>query len=452
MGKVKLHRRTVLRGMLAGSAVAVSLPLLDIFLDEHGDALADGGPIPRRFGVFYWGNGVLPDRWTPPIPEGAADGQDFFVGDEWELSDELSPLTDVKPHLSVISGTKIYTGNEIAHSSGAAGVLSGAALDIEGESNTFRSASIDQLVAAEIGGTTRFRSIELAVKGGTGGLSFNGPNSKNPPEPSPFKFFQRVFGDGFPSPDEMPVVDPRIALRRSVLDVVGDHTSRLRARLGVTDRMRLEQHFEGIRALEMQLAALADFEPGEACERPDEPTEDFPEIEGRPQLSAINAAHSAVLAMALACDQTRVFSIWFTDPVSNTLFPGHSAGHHRLTHDEPGLQPEVDDIVKQVMTELGVTIATLAAVDEAGGSMLDNMAMLCTTDVSFARQHLLENMPIMIAGGACGALSTNAYYHPSGFPNTSHVNMTLLKAMGVPAASYGVGPGEVTTSFSAIER
>ena len=63
VGLPRLSRRTMLRGLLGGSAVAIGLPMLDIFCDENGTALAEGGAFPRRFGVWYWGNGNLPWRW-----------------------------------------------------------------------------------------------------------------------------------------------------------------------------------------------------------------------------------------------------------------------------------------------------------------------------------------------------------------------------------------------------
>ena len=62
--KRTLDRRTVLRGMIGGAAVAIGLPLLEIFLNEHGTALADGGALPVRFGTWFWGCVMNPDRWT----------------------------------------------------------------------------------------------------------------------------------------------------------------------------------------------------------------------------------------------------------------------------------------------------------------------------------------------------------------------------------------------------
>ena len=92
-----MQRRTFLRGVLAGgAAVCVGLPVLDVWLNESGTALAAGGALPRRFGLFYWGNGMLPDRW---VPQGS--------GTDWTLSDQLAPLESVKEQISVISGMSV---------------------------------------------------------------------------------------------------------------------------------------------------------------------------------------------------------------------------------------------------------------------------------------------------------------------------------------------------------
>ena len=65
-----MNRRRFLRGLLGGGAVTVGLPLLDLFLDEHGEALADGTALPLVVGTWFWGCGVNPQRWVP-AEEGA---------------------------------------------------------------------------------------------------------------------------------------------------------------------------------------------------------------------------------------------------------------------------------------------------------------------------------------------------------------------------------------------
>ena len=451
--KFKLSRRTMLRGILAGgTGVAIGLPALDIFLNENGDAYADGQALPRRFGLFYWGNGVLPPRFTP---RGAG------TGDEWELSEQLAPLADVKPYISVVSGMQVKTGNEIAHESGLSGILAGASLDISSAGNTFKAPTIDQIIAERVKAFTRFPSIEVVVQPDGNGRSMKGPNARNPAERSPRAVFERIFGPPFRLPGAEPIIDPKLSLRRSILDSVGEQARGLQARVGSADRTRLEEHFENIRTLELQLARLEEDPPNlAACAFPEMPLEEYPEIDGRPQLSERSRAHAKVLAMALACDQTRVVSQWFSDPVSNLLFPGREIGHHRLTHDEPDtvddsgqtvLQPEVNEIVKQIITEVAFFIQTLQDVSEGDGSLLDNMAVLCTTDVSYGRQHKLEEFPIILAGSACGKLKQDFHYLSTSNENASKVGLTLIRTMIPSQESFGLEEGYTTDSLGAIE-
>ena len=83
----RIHRRTLLRGLLGGAAVALGLPTFELFLDRHGEALASGDAFPKRFGVWFWGNGIGPNpaNW---IPKG--------TGADWSLSPIMAPLAPVK--------------------------------------------------------------------------------------------------------------------------------------------------------------------------------------------------------------------------------------------------------------------------------------------------------------------------------------------------------------------
>ncbi|HET6584377.1 MAG TPA: hypothetical protein VFG69_13040, partial [Nannocystaceae bacterium] len=79
--RFSLPRRTFLRGAIGGASIACGLPLLDAMLDGHGEALADGSPLPIRFVSFFFGNGVLLDRFEPTT-----------TGANWTPSPELMPL------------------------------------------------------------------------------------------------------------------------------------------------------------------------------------------------------------------------------------------------------------------------------------------------------------------------------------------------------------------------
>ncbi|HWO13905.1 MAG TPA: DUF1552 domain-containing protein, partial [Polyangiaceae bacterium] len=104
-----ISRRAVLRGMLAGGvAVSVPLPRLAGMLNGNGTAYAQGAPLPVRFGTWFFGNGIIPDRWVP-----STTGQ----GDGWQLSEQLAPLAEVKPWLSVLTGLSIKVPNTSPHAS-----------------------------------------------------------------------------------------------------------------------------------------------------------------------------------------------------------------------------------------------------------------------------------------------------------------------------------------------
>lgn len=436
-----MKRRTFLRGVLGGAAITVGLPLLDVFLDDNGEALAEGGGPPVRFGLFYWGNGMIPELWTPR-GEGA----------QWELSEELAPLAPVKDEISVISGMSVKMDNTEPHWSGAAGILTGVPLWHRAPQDyTFAAPSIDQVIAGHVGGATRFRSIELGAEPELG-LSFNGPDNRNPAESSPHSLFERIFGAGFRAPGEEAEPDPSIGWRRSVLDAVQEDHASLRKKLGSRDKARLEQHLDGIRELELRLARLQEDPPQlAACARPEEPEAEYPFIDGRPQLTAKNRAMCDVLTMALACDQTRVFSNFITAPLSNLLLAGANAGHHQLTHDEPGDQPQVHQIVISIMGELAYMIDRLRSVPEGDGTLLDNCAVLATSDVSLGKTHSLDEFPILLAGTAGGKLRKGVHYRSPSRENASHVLMSLVRAMGIRTSSFGDGPGRVTEGLSAIE-
>jgi hypothetical protein len=361
------------------------------------------------------------------------------------------PLRD---KISVVTGTRILTSNTVPHGSGPSGFLSGGDMVMSGgeaSTGSFPGATLDQIIADAIGRDTRFRSLELGVQPTERGMSYSAVNTRNPPETSPLALYERIFGVGFREPGDMSGPDPRLALRRSVLDAVTGQTAGLRDRVSAGDRARLDQHLEGIRDIERQIARLEADPPSlAACMRPDSPLAEYPDLEGRPQMSLVTDVMGRLLAMALACDQTRVFSFMLTQPVNNVLFLDAASGHHQLTHDEPGGQPEVHRIVVHIYELFASFLRTLDGIEEGDGTLLDHTLVLGLTDVSFGRTHQLDDFPLLLAGGACGAIRTGLHVRSPG-DNACRVSLSILRAMGLPAAEFGAGIGRTTDGFTAIE-
>ncbi len=453
-GKKGLSRRTMLRGLLGGASVAVGLPALEVFLDNHGKAYADGSAFPQRFGVFFWGNGVLPWNW---VPEQA--------GPDYVMSEQLLPLERHRDIMTIISGTDVKTGGRFPHNSAIAGMLTGAPIRADGEEEVWQAPTIDQLIAEQVGSATAFRSLQTSGNGGTFSVSHTGPRSRVPSEPSPHALFQTLFVENFREPGDDPTVDPTLSLRRSVLDAVLEQNRTLQRRLGRADIIRLDQHFTHVRELEQRVARLELDPPSfAACMLPMEPPAEIPDDErGRTPVGLRNELMAELLAMSLACDQTRVFSHMLSRPVGDLVYPvdglelpgGIIKGHHDLTHnepDEPGRETmwRVNEIVKYITAQLAVFVDKLRAIEEGDGTLLDSMALLSTTDSSNPRLHSLEDFPILIFGNLCGQLVSGTHLTSDG-GNAAEVALTLIRAMGIPLESWGMEGGFTTSGFSELE-
>jgi hypothetical protein len=431
-------RRTMLKGLFRGSAVAVALPWLEIFAGRTAKACDDGFPL--RFGLFYWGNGNVPEYWVPGTE-----------GYDWELSEILSPLADVKPWVSVVSGLSVKLPNVEPHTSGVAGLLTGRGLERVNDEYTFAAPTIDQLIAQEIGGETLFPSLQT---GGTdcSGQSWSGPSSRNYAETDPYALYERLFGATFRAPGEEGLVDPSLGLRQSILDAVMEDITTLQSRVGVADKARLEQHLDGIRELETRLARLQEDPPSlAACVQPVALAVDFSDQDGRPQISARSRAMCDMIAMSFACDQTRVVGHYLTDPVADILFPDATAGHHSLTHDEADPQTEVRMITTQCVAELAYLLTALSNVNEGDATLLDHCVIMAASEISQGRTHSLDDMPLLICGGGCGAFKMNYHYRSYTQESASEAMLSVVRGMGIPAASYGADEGLATDGLSDIE-
>src|SRR5260221_486957 len=170
--------------------------------NANGTAYAAAGALPKRLGIFFWGNGVKLDRWNP-----------MATGPDWMPNVENAPLMPVKDYVSVISGMSVKTGSEQGHHAGAVGILSGYPM-VKQPANgapfrsTFSSASIDVVAANSIGKDSAFQHLPVGISTRVNGnegttlkyLSHNGPDNPNPPDYDPGKVFTRIFGMGFTPP------------------------------------------------------------------------------------------------------------------------------------------------------------------------------------------------------------------------------------------------------------
>jgi hypothetical protein len=433
------RRNFLLKGALGGAAVTVGLPILDLFLDNSGTTFAKplgGGRLPVRFGTWFWGCGMIPDRWQPKT-----------VGPNYDLPPQLAPIKAVQEYVSVLSGFDVTLDGKgnLPHISGNTAVRTGApAEDWLG----IQAPTLDVLISDAIGGGSFFRALDLSADGNARtSYSFRNGTSMNPAIPGPLELYSKIFGTDFHDPNKADFTpDPRYMVRRSVLSGVAEQRRALTAKVGAADRARLDQYFTSVREMEDKLALqLQKPPPAEACALPQAPSSaatlgDITDVEQRKRHHKMMAE---LLAMALACNQTRVFNMTFSTAASDLRQAGDTTGYHQSTHEElidrsVGYQPTVDHFATRSMEAWADFVAALAAIREGDGTLLDNMAVFAHSDVSYAKNHDVTAIPVMLAGRAGGKLKQGVHINGAG-EIISRVGLTLQQVMGLPVESWGIG-------------
>ncbi|MBI1339856.1 DUF1552 domain-containing protein [bacterium] len=434
----RFNRRSILRGAVAGAGVCVGVPALDAFLNGNGSAYADKAALPTRFGTYFWGLGLTDtplggSRWVPET-----------VGRGYEATPELISIKHLRHKVSVFSGFRVIGDGKpnVVHWSGHAAILGGEA---PARNRVMAGPSFDTAVADALGAGMRFKQVDVAASGGQSAChsTRNGATFATP-ETTPLELYQRLFGEGFQDPNDPNwTPDPSIVLRRSVLSGIAEQRKALISEVGRSDQLKLDQYFTSLREIEKQLEIqLQRPEPCEACEVPDAPKD----LGNSVTIDVVNANSkmlAKLLAMGLACNQTRVFNFVHTPGTSITYIAGEQKTYHQITHDEPtdttlGYQPKTSELAGLVMGAFGDFLNEMEAIQEGEGTLLDHMLVMAFSDTGYAKIHSLENIPVLFAGGAGGRHIAGQHIASKGEPIT-RLSLTAQQLVGVPRGEFGMG-------------
>lgn len=465
-----LHRRAVLRGVLAGGAsVAVGLPLLEIMLSSHGTALAGGQALPIRIATWFFGNGVNRARW---VPGGVTTP---VMGADYPLTEHLQPLESVKSYVSVPNYYRNPCAQRITHHEGMT-LFNGYSFDQSCPDNSpdcfggiYSNAggpTIDQVAASFIGTTTPVRSVQLGISKRESGvdtgttmhtLSHKSKTEPLPPQRNPKLAYLSLFGN------VPPIDDPSKPTRLGVLSAVREQAKRLDKRLGVKDRQRLDAHLQGISELETKIDSVVS-----TCAVPEEPEQENIDVNAVEQLEDVNRVMSDLLAVAFACDITRVASVLFHEGASDTNFPnGGGSGHHNNSHsfnvDEQGQESggglqAFNAGLLFTMTQLGYFLNKLMTTEDTPTTnLLDNSAILIGSDCLDGFSHdydSRQSLACLIAGRAGGRLVHPGIHVMEPGRSITDVSLTVLKAVVPEVASIGLlgdDPAASNTTVAALQ-
>lgn len=440
-----LSRRRFLRGAFAGSSVSIALPRLSVLLDQRGEAWAATGSRPIRYVTFGFGNGVVTSRWNP---------KSYGQGAAFVLNESMLPFQDIKSHLTVVTGVDVAGAG--SHGTGNLVYLSGV--------ETYRTtgakmATLDQVIAGQTKAMTPIKSLEVGIVDNQddrtlGHLywSHNGPGSPNPPSYDPAAVFGRLFGMGAPTATTDPVAAKAAenlrTMRKSVLDFVLEDSTRLRADLPAADKARLDQHLDGVRALEKRLQTQpASGSATGGCTKPASGA--FPKVPLPTSINAateVNKSMAKLVALAFACDLTRVVTYQTTQAASRANWPDKGISNwHGTSHDgtEAG-QAKIQSVVMKHMEWLRLLVDELKNTPDGAGNLLDNSAILTVNEVGQGWTHQSTEMPTLIIGKAGGGLKGDVAVQGQSIW-CGRVCLTVAHAVGVKLPQFGSG-GRVQTN------
>jgi hypothetical protein len=473
--KLKVSRRFALRGALGGIGVAMWMPVLDAMCNNNGDAFAAGDALPTSFGVWFWGNGIHKDQWTPK-----AAGN----GDAWALPTALTDFADVKDSMTLVTGMDMMDAQFKGHGWGMAYVLAGgdgnictktSDLATKLGSHQFESAgqtqyvpTIDQLVADAVHKTEPFKSLETGMipftldSDGIGmgyvgnNLAFRGPNDFLAPKREPKDIFDALFkvappagggggsggsgntggGSSMGNPSDI-----SFKTRRSVLDAVLDDCNRLRGTLGAADQKRIDSHMDGIRQLELRIPQVNGVDvTGGTAGTGSGTTPAVCKLEAPPTTAADVTAKShainQLIVTALSCNMTRVYSHMFSGPRSSSTYPiiGIEGGHHHYTHGDDGQEPR--KIEKYAMSQYADLAKLMKAAPMGAGTVLDHTMIYGISEVAEPAGHVMKDYHIVLMGKAGGKLAGNRHIRIVG-RKVTELMLTMQQVMGMTVTSYG---------------
>ncbi|MEE2623545.1 MAG: DUF1552 domain-containing protein [Verrucomicrobiota bacterium] len=421
-----LSRRAVLRG--AGATLA--LPLLEIMQNRSYAGGASQARPPVRAGFFYIPNGVVQRAWHP-----VDEGKNFT------LSPSLQPLAPVREHISLYTKLdRVKVAGTDGHAQAGACWLSSAAPDELSPAGYPLKKTVDQIMAAEAGKHTAFRSLELSC---------------NPYEDNRESvYFDNIswYGHGHVARslrDPQAVFNRLFAVKEhqehgSVLDLVMDDAKSLDRDLGVTDRGKLDEYMESVRTVEKQIERVTrrqaeidklkvapPSKPWQAMTR-----DEFIQVMGD------------LMILAFRTDLTRVCTImssperWGSPLTVHGLFD-KPVDHHGMTHGQGNehVRTKLEALDQFHLQQFATLVAKMATVKEGEGTLLDNSMFLLGSGISDGSLHVYTDLPTIIAGRGGGAIAANHHLKsPQGTP-IANLWLSMIQVMGVQASKIGDSTG-----------
>lgn len=356
------------RSLLKGAGIALALP---VFQSISRSAAADSRESPRRLVCVGNHLGFYPGNFFPNS-----------AGRDYVPTSTLEPLVKHRDDLTVFS--HLDHGLNGGHKAVQGFLTSIKKEDAAGFSE--KNISLDQAAAEHVGSSTRFASINTAIRNGTD-MCWTRSGVHVPPINNPATLFQALFVDSPQSDRE--TERARLKHRGSVLDALRDSASALNRTLGASDRVKLDQYLTSVRDVERRLQMSTEWLDRS---KPKPPIDEVLDEE-RQHIDEV-ALFYDLMALALQTDSTRVATLetglGFRTAELN-LGSYHGLSHHGKSPDRIGQLQVVEAFLT---TKLSNFISRLKE-----AQIFDSTLVVFGSGMSDGSIHSNRNLPVLLAGG-----------------------------------------------------
>jgi hypothetical protein len=412
----RLDRRTFLRA----AGVAIGLPFLDAMVPAGAAEAKQVLGQPKRLLLVGRPLGLYAPFFFPEK-----------AGKDYQPSRYLKILQPFRADFTVFSGmSHRYPAGHFAE----VGLMTGVHPDYIRPNDIRNSISLDQEVAAHLGGQTRFASLVI----GGGDAAWNRRGVRIPSQSRATQVFKQLFIHGTPEEEAREL--RRIQDGQSILDDVRGQVQSLNRRLSDVDRQRLDLYLSSLREAEQRLQQDERWSRTPKPKVPVRPpTTDF----GGAQLLQRSRQWYDLVHLALQTDSTRVLSLWLGSQerpeIDGVTLAHHDASHHG---QDPAKLEQLALIEEAELKVLAEFLDKMKKSSDGEQSLLERTTIFYASNLGNSSSHDNNNLPILLAGGGFKHQGHVAYDRKN---NTllSNLFVRMMHQLGIEAKSFGASTGVV---------
>jgi len=448
----RLNRRNFLKG--AGT-VAIGLPFLES-LPERSAWAAGNAPVFSFFIVAE--NGVVLPKFFPSATGAITSAGLSALGEGFATS----ALSAHAANLLFIKGINYQQPGPQAcgHAEGLTQTLTGIKPGATGNKGYSGGPSADTVISKAVNGGSEPLALYSGAKGFIAErISFKGSGAGQvrAADVNPYLLYSRVVGlanagstaggGGGTTPTVDPVAAELANTRKSVNDLVRAELKSLMSNsvLSAADKLRLQQHFDAIRDVEVKMTQMA----GASCSATGIKTSDYDAMKSGFAFNGSNMEtyvklHLQIVAIAFGCGYNRTGTLQWGDGTDGTkynvktnvelgMWPFHQISHRIQSDSASGNNPTAEQAHHEIDYVRMQTLAAGLDVFAAHG-LQDNAAIVWTNSIADGPSHSCKNVPMIIWGSAGKALRQGTYIDAAGSQNDAVLN-TIIAAATADAAS-----------------